>query len=132
MNFSYLGAERVGELWPKCRHHLERFERECGTDYALDLLDDLKAGRKQLWCLQDDVGDITGIVLTRIAECPNGPVCEIYAACGNAHGRLTECLDAIERWAKSINCKRMRLQGRKGWLRVLKYQQTGIIAEKEL
>lgn len=133
MNIFCLDADQVARLWPEYRHHLERYERECGTDYALDLLSDLKAGRKQLWGLQDDAGDVAGVVLTRVAECPNGPVCEIYAACGNAHGRTNECLEAIELWAKSINCKRIRLQGRNGWLRVLKeYEQSGIILEKSL
>lgn len=130
MNVFCLGPEDINGLWHAFAHHLDRFERECETDFAEDLKRDLIEGRKQLWGLQDGP-KITGIVLTRIAECPNGPVCEIYAACGEAHGRIHEVLTTIERWAQSINCKRMRVLGRKGWARVLDYRQTGIILEKE-
>lgn len=132
MNVFCLGQEQIDNLWPLYGCHLDRYEREIGTDYAEDIRSDLKAGTKQLWGLQCGPS-IVGVVVTRVAQSPRGSVCEIYIACGESHGGLFLVLDEIERWAKSVGCSRVRLSGRKGWLRVLKqYEQTGIQMEKEL
>jgi hypothetical protein len=126
-----LGAEQIDGLWDELSPHLFRLERHGHID-AEEVRDDLKASRKQLWGYQDGA-KIAGIAITRITK---RGVCEIYGAAGTQTkpGQIQEVHDAIERWAKEINCTKLRLQGRRGWLRVLKgYAQTKeIILEKEI
>lgn len=91
-----------------------------------------KASRQQVWGLQD-AEKVHGICITEILATPSGLTCLIVGAAGSAPTTLQERLhDEIARWAKSIGCTRMRLQGRRGWLRRLKYRQTAIVGEKAL
>lgn len=125
MNVFCLGPEQIDNLWPLFAHHLARVEE---VD-AEELRYDLKDAQAQLWGLQDDSGQITGVVVTRITN----RACEIVAGAGSAsYEAMRELHREIERWAASVGCSRMRLLGRKGWIRLLGYRQTGIVAEKEL
>jgi hypothetical protein len=127
LNVFCLGSEQIEPLWNEFAHHLYRLERE-GPLLADELRADLRDGTNQLWGLQEGTR-ITGVVITRIT----GRTCEVIGAAGSApQDAMRELHRAIEEWAKDIGCSRMRLQGRKGWIRVLNYRQTGIIAEKEL
>jgi hypothetical protein len=124
-------AAQVDALWDEIAPHLYRLQARGQID-AEEVRADLKAERKQLWGYQD-AERVIGVVITRVTK---GGACEIYGAAGtqSAPGQIQELHDAIERWAKSIDCKRLRLQGRKGWLRVLKgyTRSPDIILEKEL
>lgn len=128
-----LGAEQTESLWPEYAHHLERLELR-GDCLAIDIRDDLQHARKQLWGYQQD-GRVLGVAITRIAETPRGRVCEIYGAAGTetVRGQLDEIMNEIERWAADVGCTRVRICGRKGWLRRLHgFHQTGIIMEKSI
>src|SRR5688572_5602081 len=97
---------------------LEMFEPE-------ELRADLKDACKQLFGVQED-GRIIGIAITRITN----RCCEICHAAGTQTGRgqIRFLYDHIERWARDIGCSRMRIMGRRGWLRALEgYRQTGVI-----
>jgi hypothetical protein len=125
VNVFCLGAEQIDSLWPLFAHHLERL-----TDYyePEDIRASLKDADKQLWGLQDGP-QIVGVAITRIL----GRTCEVVGAAGTAdYESMRELHRRIEAWARDIGCSRMRLQGRKGWIRLLGYSQTGIVAEKEL
>lgn len=125
MNVFCLGPEQIDNLWPLFAHHLERL-----TDYfeADEIRASLKDAEKQLWGLQDGP-EIVGVAITRVL----GRTCEIVGGAGTAdYESMRELHKRIETWARDIGCSRMRLQGRKGWIRLLGYSQTGIVAEKEL
>lgn len=127
MNVFCLGPEQIDSLWDEFSHHLYRLERD-GYLMAEEVRADLRDATYQLWGLQDK-RRIVGVVVTRIT----GRVCEVVGGAGSAsYDDMRELHRKIEGWARDIGCSRMRLQGRKGWLRVLGYEQTGIIAEKEL
>lgn len=127
MNVFCLGPEQIDSLWDEFSHHLYRLERD-GYLIAEEVRADLRDATYQLWGLQDE-RRIVGVVVTRIT----GRVCEVVGGAGSAsYDDMRELHRKIEGWARDIGCSRMRLQGRKGWLRVLGYEQTGIIAEKEL
>lgn len=127
MNVFCLGPEQIDALWGEYAHHLYRLEREGGLP-AEEVRADLRDATYQLFGLQDGPR-ITGVAVTRIT----GRTCEIVGAAGSAsYDDMRELHSQIESWAKGIGCSRMRLRGRKGWLKVLNYRQTGIVAEKEL
>lgn len=120
-----VGPEQIDALWPQVSPHLARLDDYLDAD---EIYADLKDASKQLWGLQCG-RDVAGVVVTRIT----GRTCEVVGGAGTApYDAMRELHTEIEKWAKSLGCSRMRLQGRKGWLKLLKYTQTGIVAEKEL
>lgn len=130
MSIFCLGSDEIDQHWDAFKDHLYRLQRRGYIDVE-DVRDDLKSARKQLFGYAE-AGKVLGVCITRITK---GRVCEIYGAVGTqSHaGQIQEVHDAIEQWAKSINCTKLRFNGRKGWLRMLKgYTQTGVIGEKEL
>ena len=130
MSVFCLASDQIDGLWESIAPHLLRLE-QLGQVDAEEVRKDAKAERKQIWGYQCGP-QIIGVVVTRVTT---AGVCEIYGAAGTAgHERILEVHDAIERWAKSINCKRLRLQGRRGWARLLKgYCDTGeVILEKAI
>ena len=128
MNCFCLGPEQVDEIWPEFEHHIYRLERLGHLD-PTEIREDLKAAKRQLWGCQD--GRILGIAITRVTK----TTCEIVAAVGTqtAPGQIQQLYEHIERWAKDLGLVRMRVIGRKGWLRMIAgYTQTGIVMEKDL
>lgn len=129
MSVFCLAAEQIDALWDEIAPHIYRMER-LGYIGADELRDELKLSKKQLWGLQE-AGAVRGICITRIA----GKCCEIYAAVGSQskRGQIIALYNHVEQWARDIGCDRMRVIGRKGWMRLLaNYQQVGIVLEKDL
>lgn len=129
MSVFCLGADDIDNHWSDIAPHLYRLQRRGFIDTD-EVREDLKAARKQLWGYEDG-GRIIGIAITRITK---GRVCELYGAVGTQTqpGQIQAVHAEIEQWAKSINCTKLRLQGRHGWQRALKgYAQVGVILEKE-
>ena len=94
------------------------------------LREDLRAARKQLWGYHDGER-IVGVCVTEIQK----PVCWLRAACADlaAPEKIDVTLAAIELWAKSRGCDRVRLSGRHGWKRRLcDYRQVAVTLEKVL
>lgn len=139
MNVFCLGSEQIDSFWPEFGHLIEKFEVTRQTDYAGQLREDLRLAKKQLWGVQHD-GTVRAILITRIAEQPRGDTCEIYATAGAGEADLpfndqnvSMVLVEIERWARAIGCARIRIEGRKGWKRILNdYAEKGVILEKEI
>jgi hypothetical protein len=124
-----LAAKEIDVAWPLLETHIYRLER-LGHIGADEIKEDLKQAKKQLWGYHVD-GRIIGIAITRVTT----TTCEIVAACGTstAGGQIQELYERIERWARDSGRIRMRVIGRKGWLRVIAgYRQTGIVMEKDL
>ncbi len=133
MSVFCLGAEQIDALWSEYGQHLERLELH-GDCLALGIRADLKASTKQLWGYQHD-GKVLGVAVTSVIETPHGRACEIYGGVGTetARGQIDEVMREIERWAAAMGCKRIKILGRKGWLRRLNgFRQTGIIMEKQI
>lgn len=131
MRIFCLSADEVDPNWNDFAALFERLA-QCGDLSPEAARENLKACRQQLWGLQD-AERVHGIAITEILATPSGRMCLIVGAAGGAPAPLQERLhDEIAKWAKSIGCTRLRLQGRRGWLRRLKYRQTGIIGELAL
>lgn len=129
MSVFTLAPEQIDNYWPLIADHLYRLQRRGYIDVD-EVHEDLKAARKQLWGYAEG-GKVLGVCITRITK---GRVCEFYGAVGTQSrpGQIQEVHEAIRTWAKSINCTKLRFNGRVGWLRLLKtYKQTGVIAEEE-
>jgi hypothetical protein len=133
VNLFCLGSEQIDSLWDEFSAHVYRLENleRLGHLSADDLKEELKLSKKQLWGIQED-GRVIGIAITRIG----GRTCEIFAAAGTQtqRGQIQALYTEIEKWARAEGCVRMRIIGRRGWMRMLKgYQPTrDVILEKEL
>lgn len=131
MNCFCLSSEQIDNLWSEFDTHAQRLAKLEYVDPD-ELRDDLKAAKKQLWGVQEN-GRVLGIAITRVTG--GVKTCEIVAAAGTqtAAGQIQTLYEDIEQWAQAIGCVRMRILGRKGWLRALAgYKQVGVIIEKEL
>jgi len=79
--------------------------------------------------LSSDGARVRAALLTR--EYPP----EIYGGAGteSMRGQIDEVMTEVQRWAQELGCKRIRILGRKGWLRRLKgFRLAGYIIEKEI
>jgi hypothetical protein len=133
MSVFCLSADQIDGLWGELEPHLERLEGH-GVVLASAVRADLKESLKQCWGYQQD-GAVLGVAITSLIETPRGRACEVYGAAGTetVRGQIEEIMCEIERWAKSVGCTRVRILGRKGWLRRLKdFRITGYIIEKEI
>ncbi|CCE04134.1 conserved hypothetical protein [Bradyrhizobium sp. STM 3843] len=76
---------------------------------------------------------IDAVAITSLQLTDAGKVCVITACEGRGMGRWLPLIAGIEAYAKAEGCKRMRIFGRKGWLRVLQgYRQRHVIMDKEI
>lgn len=83
-----------------------------GTHTLADLVDEIDAGRAQLWRTND------AVIVTEVNDTPQHKVLHFWIATGDLEEviRLSEV--AIE-WGKSVGCTRATLAGRRGWVKAL-------------
>lgn len=121
------------DMWPHALPHVERFARETMLISPENLYADLAAGEKQLWMVEKE-SNVVGITVTEVHETLKGQVCCIWAASGNAGaGEWRKMFDAVEKWAREINCVCIELRGREAWNKVIpELVQDSIIFTKDL
>ena len=89
---------------------------------------DVLNGDALAWLVWNDPY-LTGVVVTQIS----GKVCFIVACGGDGILRTLPLLSIIEQYAKAEGCERMRIMGRKGWMRALpEYRAHRVVLEKDL
>lgn len=126
-----LKSHEIEHNWDLLEPFLERVRGDFPDDIDIpSILADLTAARKQLWGFHDGER-VTGICVTEIQH----PVCWLRAGVGTEtwRGQIEEIISAVESWARSLGCERIKLAGRMGWKRRLSaYRQIGVILEKSL
>jgi hypothetical protein len=114
-------------LWQRCRAWLlPALTRDGGSE--AELLDDLATGRAQLWA-----GERAAIV-TQCVEEASGLCLHVWLA-GGGLAEILKLKPGIEAWARGQGCRRVTLDGRKGWTRVLRslgYALNGTELERRL
>ena len=97
-----------------------------------DIEADILSGRSLLWLAWNGRA-IEAAAATILVNSDTAKVCIIIVCGGHGMRRWLPLLGEIEACAKGEGCTRMRIFGRKGWLRVLDgYVQTHIIMDKDL
>jgi hypothetical protein len=128
-----LSADEVERCWDDFAHHLERLT-QCGADLTpQEIRENALKSRQQIWGLQDSQA-VQGVAITEILATSSGLTCLIVGACGSASKAMMHRLhDEIARWAKSLGCTRVRIHGRRGWLRFdRRYRPTAMVMEMAL
>ncbi|WP_050383962.1 hypothetical protein [Bradyrhizobium pachyrhizi] len=123
---------QVHEIWP----HASLLLREACIRTALSAFEDIEAdilsGLSLLW-LAWNGRSIQAAATTVLINSEIGKVCVITACGGTGMKRWLPLLDGIESYARDEGCARVRIYGRKGWLRVLDgYRAKHIIMDKEI
>jgi hypothetical protein len=123
---------RVHEIWPHAAPLLCAACRRTGLNAFADLEADVLCGRGLLWIAWDG-RTIEAAATTVLIRSETGKVCIITACGGRDMKRWLPLIDQIEIYARAEGCRRVRIFGRKGWLRVLKgFEQKHIIMDKDL
>jgi hypothetical protein len=124
--------KRVGELWPHISPLLRAACRRTELNAFADIEADILAGRSLLWIAWNGQA-VEAAAATILINSEIGKVCIITACGGAAMKRWLPLIKEIENYARDEGCTRVRIFGRKGWLRVLEgFEAKHIIMDKEL
>jgi hypothetical protein len=96
-----------------------------------DLEADVLTGMQLVW-LAWDGKEIMAVATTQLVK-PRNKVCVLTACAGRDRDQWLPLFAKIEQYAKDEGCTKMRIYGRKGWIRVLDgYYVEHVILEKAL
>lgn len=123
---------RVAEVWPYVSPLLKAACHRTKLNAFEDIEADILAGRSLLWMAWNG-RTVEAAAATILINSEAGRVCIITVCGGSDMRRWLPLIEQIETYAKHEGCKRVRIYGRKGWLRVLDgYEEKHIIMDKEL
>jgi hypothetical protein len=126
-------VDDIYSLWPWVRQGLERCATKTAERYRPeDVYLMLQAKTAHLYVCEEKAQPIGFVVVQRLQD-PDGPVLFIFAA----WGALRDVDDAVyvelEKLARSIGAKRIRMQSpRRAWLREKFFRAVTTIFEHEL
>ncbi|WFU53861.1 hypothetical protein QA639_29970 [Bradyrhizobium pachyrhizi] len=123
---------QVRKIWPHVASLLRLACHRTELDAFEDIEADVLSGRSLLWLAWGGQA-IQAAAATVLINSEIGKVCVITACGGTGMKRWLPLLDGIEAYARDEGCVRMRIYGRKGWLRVLDgYREKHVILDKEI
>ncbi|MEH2513935.1 hypothetical protein V1291_005289 [Nitrobacteraceae bacterium AZCC 1564] len=127
-----VAPDRVHEFWPHVSDLIHRAIRRTNLSHSQDIDFDVLNGDGLLWIAWNGSA-VEAAATTSLIETDAEKVC-VLTACGGAKmRRWLGLLGQIEDYAKAEGCSRVRIFGRKGWVRVLeRYRIRNVILEKEL
>lgn len=126
-----VAPDRIASLWPYVSEWLEAACNRCGDWTLAALRQCLDAEQMLLWIVWDGE-KLCSATVTELVIVPKGKICRVVVH-GGAEVRWLAAIKPIERYAREAGCVAMRVDGRKGWARVLSdYEQTWITLEKRL
>jgi hypothetical protein len=124
-------SEGVAGVWGEAGPLIARaVERQ--SDYTLgDVRALLDTADAQLWVARDK-GVMIGAVVTKVYDFPQGRTVQVWLCGGSDFDSWgIAILVVIEGWAREIGASKVRIAGRKGWVRMLRdYEQTSVVLEK--
>jgi hypothetical protein len=124
--------DRVREVWPHVAAMIVHAMRRGGLGDAAEVARRLAAGRALLW-LAWDGERILAAAVTELGEVGGERLCTIVACGGQGLARFAPLLAGLERYAVAEGCARMRICGRRGWMRALAgYRLRAVVIEKSL
>lgn len=111
--------------WVRCAPFIEPALAD-GAYSLGDVLSEVLEGRAKFWPMARSA------VVTRVLDYPKCRVLRVWIAGGDLD-ELAGFLPAADNYARSENCVRVELEGRKGWAKALPgYKVTKVVMAKEL
>lgn len=130
MNVVQIDKSDITKAWDWLFPFLRIFERATEAWGAEQVRQGALRGTAQVWVAFDE-GRIHSVTVTELLETPRGKICQIAVHVGDLKG-VEKLLEVGEPWAKANGCVAFRYSGRKGWLKLAGFEQTGIVAEREI
>jgi len=123
---------RVHEIWPHASALVRLACRRTALNAFEDIESDVLSGRSLLWLAWNGLS-ILAAATTVLTSSEIGRVCVITACGGGKMELWFPLIDGIEAYARAEGCERVRIYGRKGWIRVLHgYRARHVILDKDL
>lgn len=124
-----INPSEVYLFWEVAKPQLDKAFEDCLYDSAELHYENLVIGKEQLWQVNDSTWAIT-----RIIDSKFGKVFHHVAFGGeNIKNSINDYFNITEEFAKLLECKKIFIVGRKGWMKYLPdYKLTRITLEKEL
>ncbi len=127
-----VAPDRVHEFWPHVSDLIHRAIRRTNLSHSQDIDFDVLNGDGLLWIAWNGSA-VEAAATTSLIETDVEKVCVLTACGGENMHRWLGLLGQIEDYAKAEGCSRVRIFGRKGWVRLLeRYRIRNVILEKEL
>lgn len=111
--------ELIPFIWVDVEKFIEKALKRGSVYKKEDIYQGLRESKLQLWA--DKTDRINAVLVTSIVD----DYCLLLALAGKGMKEWLKYLRYVEQWAKAEGCKEMRIQGRKGWSRILGYEITG-------
>ncbi len=118
---------QVPNIWPRVAPLIQRAMDKVGFSPFWGIEAELYRGASLLWIAVKDK-DILAAMVTQITN----DVCTIVALGGRDRDLWLDHIGKVEEYARANGCARMRIIGRKGWARLLPYQQACVVLERNL
>tara|TARA_Y100001963_G_scaffold139488_1_gene205373 strand:- start:121 stop:531 length:411 start_codon:yes stop_codon:yes gene_type:complete len=124
-------------VWDSAREHLLRFEKRTGCPFTVDEIGEAVLNEEQqLWILVDEEEKITGAIVTQVLGYPRGKSLEIMACAGkDMDDYLYDSMSMFEDFARTNGCDSIRLEGRRGWSKILKpygFEEAAVVLERKI
>ena len=121
----------VETQWPRVRPMVKRAMSRADAGDFERTERELFEGLQQLWLAWNGTS-IEAIAVTQLTTIGDKKYC-VIVACSGSKWRFLQFLYDLEQFAKDEGCKAMRINGRKGWQRVLDdYKVKHVVFDKEL
>lgn len=126
-------ARRWGEIVPFVE---EALLHGGGSVTSYGLFIQCLGATAQCWVTEDEYGNISGVAITRFEQLEATKILAIVTTtCSNWFSEGPEVLEMFEEFARTQDCKRVQVYGRKGWARALNkfgYYEPYIVLTKEV
>jgi hypothetical protein len=123
-------------IWPHVVPLLRGAIARTGISAFADIERESLGGDALLWIAVSgkcSVAAIEAVASTSLQQTDAGKVCVITACADTNMSRWLPLVAGIEAYARDESCKRVRIFGREGWLRVLNgYRQTNVPDDSNL
>ena len=125
--------DTLSAIWQHVHRHLAECVKLSMGEFTNEMLwDRLTEGKFQLW-LATDGTTVEGITITEVPAAPSPYVTIVFCYGQNGMEWVKDMEREIGEWAKSLGKSKLRIVGRKGWLRVLDgYEETHRVMERSL
>lgn len=125
-------ADLVSTMWPRVSPLLRAAYLRTDLSHTEELAADVLFGRAVLWVAMRG-GAIEAAAVTKLDRTDRHLVCVITACGGGNMAGWLGHLAVIEHWARGEGCAKVRVFGRKGWVRKLKdYHVSNVVLERGL
>jgi hypothetical protein len=137
MTFDLIAPEQLHSVWPAVREGLLRIKDKIKESWLPeDVFTAIRTKRSSLYVVRED-DRVLGFFVAEASVEPFTHVPLLYVWCLHGPDGLPyadACIAELDRLAQSINAKRIRFIGRRGWAKVLqgKFEAVRVVYEREL